>query len=77
MDLLFLHFTSSSFVRHQSGDAGMVCGADFESSVTGFQFGCFGSFFNQMSLFQEVEMIDSIDGTSHRADIRLNIGLIL
>ena len=38
LDLLFLHFISSSLVRHRAGDVGMVCGADFESSVAGFEF---------------------------------------
>ena len=39
LDLLVLHFISSSLVRHRAGDVGMVSGADFESSVAGFQFG--------------------------------------
>ena len=38
---------------------------------------CFRLLFFQMPLYQEVEMIDSIDGTKHRADVRLNIGLII
>jgi len=39
LDLLFIHFISSSLVRHRAGDVGMVSGVDFESSIAGFQFG--------------------------------------
>ena len=39
LDLLFLHFISSSLVRHRAGDVGMICDSDFESSVAGFQLG--------------------------------------
>jgi len=39
LDLSWLHFISSSLVRHRVGDVGMVYGADFESSVAGFEFG--------------------------------------
>ena len=39
LDLLFLHFISSSLVRHRAGDVGMVSGSDFESSMAGFQYG--------------------------------------
>ena len=39
LDLLFLHFISSSLVRHWAGDLGLVYGPDFESGVAAFQFG--------------------------------------
>jgi len=36
--LSWLHFISSSLVRHRVGDVGMVSGADFESRVAGLEF---------------------------------------
>jgi len=39
LDLLFLHFISSSLVRHRAGDVGQDYGSGFESGFAGFEFG--------------------------------------
>jgi len=39
LDLLFLHFISSSLVRYRTGDLGQDYGSGFESGTAAYEFG--------------------------------------